>query len=92
MSTRRATKLPEPVIISQFWRNRSGEAVRVQLREYENKPLVDIRVHTVDATGVLQPTAKGISCSVRVLPELAKGLVKALARAREIGLLPGEEK
>ena len=78
MTGRRVIKLNEPVIISQFWRNRRGEAVRVQLREYEGIALIDIRVHFTNASGQLQPTSKGLSCSVRCLPDLAAGLNKAL--------------
>jgi hypothetical protein len=87
MTDRRITKLHEPVIISQFWRNRSGECVRIQLREYEGVALIDIRIHVIDAEGKLAPTHKGLSCSVRCLPDLTTGLMKALARAREIGLI-----
>jgi Transcriptional Coactivator p15 (PC4) len=89
--TASVTRLDEPVIISQFWRNRGGEAVRVQLREYEGVPLIDVRVHVTDAAGRLKPTEKGLSCSVRCLSDLAKGLNKALARAKDIGLIKGED-
>jgi hypothetical protein len=83
----KVTRLDQPVIISEFWRNRGGETVRIQLREYEGVPLVDIRVHYTDKEGKLAPTPKGLSCSVRKLPDLVKGLTKALHRAVDIGLL-----
>ena len=82
-------RLNEPVVISTFWRNRSGEAVRIQLKEYEGIALVDIRVFVTDHEGKLAPTQKGLSSSVRVLPDLVKGMMKALSRAREIGLIEG---
>jgi hypothetical protein len=81
------TRLHQPVILSKFWRNRGGEAVIIQLREYEGVALVDIRVHFTDRDGKLAPTPKGLSCSVRKLPDLVKGLTKALERAIDIGLL-----
>ena len=83
----RVTRLDQPVIISEFWKNRGGETVRIQLREFEGVALVDIRVHYTDKEGKLAPTPKGLSCSVRKLPDLVKGLTTALARARDIGLL-----
>lgn len=88
----RAPKLEEPIIIAKFWRNRSGEAVIVRLKEFEGRPLIDLRVHVTNSTGQLQPTEKGISCNVRVLPDLAAGVVKALKRAREEGLLPAPKR
>ena len=85
--TARVIPLHEPVIISQFWRNRSGEAIRIELREYKGIALVDVRVFQTNVEGKLAPTQKGFSCSVRCLPNLAKGFAKALARAIDIGLI-----
>jgi hypothetical protein len=79
--------LPEPIEISKFWANRSGEAVIVSIREFEGQLLVDIRKHYTAPDGTLQPTAKGIALSVRKLPELTLAVAKALKRARELGLL-----
>jgi Transcriptional Coactivator p15 (PC4) len=85
MSTR--VTLPEPIEISKFWRNRKGEAVIVSLREYEGRVLIDCRVNFTNKEGKLQPTAKGLSLVVLRLPELAAAVNKALARAKELGLL-----
>jgi hypothetical protein len=49
--------------------------------------VVDVRKHYSAADGTLQPTSKGITLSVRKLPELALAVAKALKRARELGLL-----
>jgi hypothetical protein len=78
--------LPEPIVVSEFWRNRRGESVRIQLREYEGQILIDLRVHYL-REGKLVPTQKGLSIAVRKLPELCLGVAKALKRARELGLL-----
>jgi hypothetical protein len=88
---RRGTALSEPVEIAKFWRNRRGEAVVVQLRQYEGHILADARVNFTNKEGKLQPTGKGISISVRRLPELAAALVKAERKARELGLIGTEE-
>ncbi len=82
--------LPEPVEIAKFWRNRRGEAVIVCLREYEGRALIDCRVHFTNKEGKLQPTSKGLSLVVLRLPELAKAISKALAKARELGLIDDE--
>ncbi|HTC04899.1 MAG TPA: transcriptional coactivator p15/PC4 family protein [Xanthobacteraceae bacterium] len=82
--------LPEPVIVSEFWANRRGESVRVQLREYEGHPLVDVRKHFTNGEGKLQATKKGLSLSLHRLPELAAAINRALAKAQELGLVePG---
>lgn len=78
--------LTEPVIVAEFWANRRGESVRVQLREYEGQALIDIRKHYT-AEGKLLPTKKGLSLVVRRLPDLAAAIDKALAKARELGLI-----
>jgi hypothetical protein len=81
------TVLSEPVEIAKFWRNRRGEAVIVQLREYEGHVLADARMNFTNKEGKLQPTGKCISISVRRLPELAAALTKAERKARELGLI-----
>jgi hypothetical protein len=87
---RRAARitLPEPVIIGEWWKNRSGEAVRVTLCTYEGHNVVHVRTwFTKD--GKLLP-GKGFTAGVRHLPRLAKEIAKALDRARELGLVTDE--
>jgi hypothetical protein len=79
--------LPEPVIVSEFWANRSGESVRVQLREYEGRALLDVRKHFTAENGKLQPTKKGLSIAVARLPDLAIAINRAVDKARELGLI-----
>jgi hypothetical protein len=86
----RPPKLPEPLEIAKFWANRRGEAVIVRLREYQGAAIVDARKHYTAADGTLKPTSKGLALSIRKLSLLAAGITKALARAREIGLLADE--
>jgi hypothetical protein len=86
----RAAALPEPVIVARFWANRRGEAIFIQLREYEGRALVDVRKHFTAKDGTMQPTKKGLSIVVARLPELAAALTKAAAKAVELGLLEGE--
>ena len=69
--------LPEPIEVAKFWVNRGGDALIVQLREFEGVLLVDVRKHYSAPDGTLQPTAKGISLSIRKLPELTVAIGKA---------------
>jgi hypothetical protein len=85
MSARRPT-LDEPMVISKFWKNRRHDAVIVSLSTYEGHNLVDLRTHAMKE-GRLVPTPKGLAMVVRRLPELAAAVTKALAKARELGLL-----
>jgi hypothetical protein len=86
------TTLSEPVEITKFWKNRGrNESVHVALSAYEGHNLINVRVYSTGTDGVDRPTQKGIAMSVRKLPELADALNKALAKARELGLLVGDE-
>jgi Transcriptional Coactivator p15 (PC4) len=82
--------ISEPITIAEFWVSRHGESIRVVLRKFEGQVLVDIRRYCTGAEGRLLPTSKGISVSVRKLPELVTGLRKALATAAALGLIKSE--
>lgn len=79
--------LTEPIVVAEFWANRRGEGVRVQLREFEGVALVDIRKHYTNAEGKLSPTKKGLAIRLRRLPEVGDLLEKTLAKARELDLI-----
>jgi hypothetical protein len=85
---RRTPKLAEDVIVSRFWANRHGDAVVVQLRDYEGHTLVDVRKHFTSADGKLLPTKKGLAIAVLRLPDLANAINQAVNKARELSLLP----
>jgi hypothetical protein len=88
MSARRPT-LDEPVTVSRFWANRSHDAIVTTLQTFADRNLIDVRTHAM-SRGRLVPTQKGISLTVLRLPELAKAINKALAQAKELGLLPDD--
>ena len=79
------TRLAEPIIIEQWWKNRGGDSVRVTLATYADRNLVDLRTWFT-ADGKLQP-GKGFAAEVKHLPRLAAALAKAVARATELGLI-----
>ena len=82
--------ISEPIIIAEFWANRRGKSIRVQLREFEGVALIDIRKHFTAADGKLKPTKKGLSVAIRRLPDLATAIAKAEHKARELGLIKPE--
>jgi hypothetical protein len=83
--------LSEPIIIAQFWRNRRAEAITVQLSTYQGRNIVDLRTWYTSPEGKLKPSAKGLAAEARHLPQLAKALVKACSRARELGLIASDD-
>jgi hypothetical protein len=85
-----SVKLPEPIEVAKFWRNRRGESIHVILKEFEGRAIIDIRTHFTDRSGITQPTRRGLALLVAKLPELLKAIQKANARAVELGLLDDE--
>jgi Transcriptional Coactivator p15 (PC4) len=82
------TNLPEPKLIAKFWKNRRRvESVHVSLSEYEGHALINVRIYATGTDGIDRPTQKGVAMAVRKLPELARALVTAESKARELGLL-----
>jgi hypothetical protein len=53
-------RLPAIVVCSEFWRNRRGESVRIQLREFEGQVLVDLKLPQL-LDGVKKATSTAIS-------------------------------
>lgn len=79
--------LDNSIMVHEFWANRRGEAVRVQIREYEGRRLIDLRRFFTGKDGKLRPSHKGIALSIKKLPDLAKGINKALSAAHDLGLI-----
>jgi hypothetical protein len=86
----RRIPIPDPIIISRFWKNRRHDAVEVSLKSYLENNLCDVRIYTLRG-GVLEPTTKGVSVVIARLPDLAKAINKAMAKAKELGLLADDK-
>jgi hypothetical protein len=82
--------LAEPVEVAKFFKNRRKEVIVVSLSTFEGRNIVDVRQHFHNEQGLMRPTSKGVAMVVLRLPELAKAINKALAKAQELGLLEGE--
>jgi hypothetical protein len=81
-------KLPAPVTVAEWWKNRRGESIRLVLNEFQGRDIFDLRTwYTAD--GKLKP-GKGFAAEVRHLPRLAAEMAKAEAKARTLGLIAAE--
>ena len=74
-----------PLVIAEWDRN-AREVIRVALDHYQGRHTVNFRVWYHDGD-VLKPGKSGITLSVKHLPAMADAMAKALAAARELGLL-----
>ena len=88
--TKKSSLLQEPVVVSEWWKNRSGESIRVRLSTYEGRNLIDVRTFYTAQDGVLRPS-KGFCAEIKHLPKLAKALADAGDKARKLGLLPDKD-
>ena len=86
-----AAAAPLALPIARLWKSRDHRAhVRVDLGEHKGHPLVNIRIWETGADGIDRPTVRGVALAIRKLPELAKALATAEAKARELGLIDGQ--
>jgi hypothetical protein len=86
----RNVQFDPPLVVAEFDRN-SRERIRITLDRYLGRNTVDVRCWYRDGD-TWKPTRSGLTTQVAKLPELVKGLVDALERAREVGLLPEQDK
>jgi hypothetical protein len=86
MPGRRPT-LEEPITIEQWWKNRGGEVVRLELSTFEGQNILNLRTWRTDKTDGITRPGKGFACSVKHLPKLASVFAKAVDRARKLGLI-----
>jgi transcriptional coactivator p15 (PC4) len=82
--------LSQPVVVSEWWRNRSGQSIRISLSTYQGKNLINVRTWTT-VDGKLKPTVKGFAAELKHLPRLASALAKACSQARELGLITTDD-
>jgi hypothetical protein len=83
----RASKPFEPIEIGKFFKNRKGDVIVVQIKSFQRIVFCDIRQFFQNEAGVNCPTKKGVAVSLRKLDELARLIDKAIATARERGLI-----
>jgi hypothetical protein len=80
--------LAEEIVVAQFWKGRRrNEHIRVTLKRYEGRPIVDVRQFFVTESGHSQPTTRGIAMAIDRLPDLFKAIEKAYGKAIDLDLI-----
>ncbi|MCP3370770.1 transcriptional coactivator p15/PC4 family protein [Bradyrhizobium cajani] len=88
LATHSDDPLAEEIVVAQFWKGRQrNNHVRVTLKRFEGRPIVDVRQHFVTTDGRSQPTTRGVALSLNRLPDLLKAVEKAYAKALELDLI-----
>jgi hypothetical protein len=77
-----------PITIAGWPKGR--ETVQVRLDNYNKRNVIDVRCWYTDDDGNLKPGRSGITLQTSQLPQLADGIGKALSRARDSNLIPGD--
>jgi hypothetical protein len=62
-------------LIGEFQKN-AVEKIRIALRDYKGKRLIDLRVYYQDDAGEWLPTKKGLALTVEQWPEFRAALAK----------------
>lgn len=87
-ATATTDSLAEEIVIAQIWKGRRRvNHVRITLKRFEGRPIVDIRQYFVNAEGRSQPTTRGVALGIDKLPEIARALEKACGRALDLNLI-----
>jgi hypothetical protein len=64
------------------------QCIEAKIKSYQGSPaFLDLRILEMDAAGRMQPTHRGITCSMARLPALAKLVGDAVRKAGAAGLL-----
>jgi hypothetical protein len=91
-ATHRDNPLAEPIEIAKFRKSARDrkQSIVMQIKQYEGHTFLDCRLFGTNAGGQSVPTAKGVTIGMARLSEFAQAVAKALAKARELGLLPDD--
>lgn len=81
-------KIPEPIIVDRFFKNRRrSDVIVTTLSTYENQNIVDVRQYFTNEQGQMRPTGKGVAMAIGRLAELHAAITKAVAKAKTLGLI-----
>ena len=84
----------EPIIQNKIKKNRRMDVIALTVQEFtppNGKPLVvfDVRLYAINKAGQNRPTPRGVSMSIKRLPDLQAAITKTLKQAQALGLLDG---
>jgi len=74
-------------VIATIPSGRRGEELRVSLNTFKGRHYFAMRIWYTDDAGELKPSGKGANLKIDLLPDIAEAVSKALAVARDEGLL-----
>lgn len=74
-------KSTAPVTIAE-WPKNGRETLRVQLTEYQGRPIIDLRVWYKGRDGELRPSRSGLTCSTSHVQRLAEALADAAVQLK----------
>ncbi|MBR0936697.1 PC4/YdbC family ssDNA-binding protein [Bradyrhizobium jicamae] len=87
------SKISEPIEIGKLWksaRNRR-QTIVISLKQYEGHEFLDCRLFDTNSEGQSVPTGKGVTVGLSRIKEFAAAVNKAVQRARDLGLIGGDE-
>lgn len=77
-----------PHVIAKIWKSRQrDEHIRVEISEFRERHIFNVRIWRTGSDGCDRPTEKGVAASVEKLPELIAALLKAELKAKQLGWL-----
>ncbi|MFG1189501.1 transcriptional coactivator p15/PC4 family protein [Xanthobacter flavus] len=74
-------KSPTSITVAE-WPKNGKETLRVQLTEYQGRPIIDLRVWYEGRDGELRPSRSGLTCSTSHVERLADALAEALSQLK----------
>ncbi|MBR0974087.1 transcriptional coactivator p15/PC4 family protein [Bradyrhizobium japonicum] len=87
-ATHAGDPLAEEIVVAQFWKGRQrSNHIRICLKRFEGRAIVDVRQFFVTGAGRSQPTMRGVALSIEKLPDLLKAIEKAYTKALELDLI-----
>jgi len=74
-------------VVATIPNGRRGEELRVSLNTFKGKHYFAMRIWYADDAGEMKPSGKGANLKIDLLPDIAEAVNKALATARDEGLV-----
>jgi hypothetical protein len=91
-NARGGATLADPIPIAKLWKSPRDrrQTIVLAIKQYEGHTFLDCRLHDTNQDGQTVPTKKGLTVGMPKLQEFAAAVAKALATARELGLIDDE--
>jgi hypothetical protein len=87
-------KLTERVVAAKIWQTPRGKekVIVATFNPYQGRDFFDLRENVIGPDGIMRPSPHhGFAVVIEKLPELHSAIGRALAKARELNLLPADD-